>query len=355
MARSILLRAALLACTPLAAASPPPRAWLAALEQARDAGWIEAVISVSDPAPLQRFATQVAGWQVAGRGRMPSELEQFYLGSAASGTAVREWLITDASRTPGHVRLVAFDRAEAQQIRSAAQPWDTGGLLSLMTRSNATDAVYRAAQRLGWHAYNDPVVLELRDAGVTLTNVILRGPDGVNISVYERIAPRLPDDTDLRRLRRPFNAMQSVRDIARARQFYERTLGFEVIGSGDFVNARREPNNFGMPANVVATHPIPFAILGPRRDGPTQIELVELRGMEGRDLSARVRPPNLGLFALRFPVSRLADVEERLAASGWPLERTPATVRLAPYGRVRLLAVRSPDGAWLEFFEVLQE
>jgi hypothetical protein len=26
---------------------------------------------------------------------------------------------------------------------------------------------------------------------------------------------------------------------------------------------------------------------------------------------------------------------------------------LEPYGRVRLAAVRSPDGVWLEFFEVL--
>jgi catechol 2,3-dioxygenase-like lactoylglutathione lyase family enzyme len=146
-----------------------------------------------------------------------------------------------------------------------------------------------------------------------------------------------------------------VRDIARARKFYEQTLGFEVAGSGDFVNARREPNNFGMPANVVATQPIPFAILGPRRDGPTQVELVELRGMEGRDLSARALPPNLGLLALRFPVSELARIEQRLAAAGWPLERAPTVARLTPYGRVRLLAVRSPDGVWLEFFEVLQE
>jgi catechol 2,3-dioxygenase-like lactoylglutathione lyase family enzyme len=250
---------------------------------------------------------------------------------------------------------VAFARPEAVQIRSAAQPWDTGGLLSLMTRSNATDAVYRAAQRLGWSAYNDPVVLELRDAGVTLTNVILRGPDGVNVSVYERVAPRMPDEADLRRLRRPFNAMQSVRDIARARDFYQRVLGFELVNGGDFVNERREPNNFGMPADVVARHPIPFAIFGPRRDGPTQVELVELRGVQGRDLSARGVPPNLGLLALRFPVNRLAEVERRLAATGWPLERAATEAMLAPYGRVRLLAVRSPDGAWLEFFELLQE
>lgn len=341
--------------TPAHSAPPASKDWRAALERSRDAGWIEAVVSVSDAEAMRRFATEIAGWRVAHRGAMHRDLERFYLGSRVGGAVIREWLITDASATPGHVRLVAFGRPEAIQIRSAAQAWDTGGILSLMTRSNATAAVYRAAQRLGWSAYNDPVVLELRDAGVTLTNVILRGPDGVNISVYERLSPRMPDEPDLRRLRRPFNAMQSVRDIARARDFYARVLGFELVNGGDFVNDRREPNNFGMPADVVVRHPIPFAILGPRRDGPTQIELVELRGVQGRDLSARAVPPNLGLLALRFPVSHLEDIEQRLAAADWPLARPPTEATLVPYGRIRLLAVRSPDGAWLEFFEVLQE
>lgn len=351
-----LLLAALSVGAPLAHAAPPAaQDWKTALDRSRDAGWIEAVVSVSDSGPMRRFATEVAGWQIARRGTMHRDLERFYFGSTAGGAAVREWLITDARATPGHVRLVAFGRPEAVQIRSAAQAWDTGGLLSLMTRSNATHEVYRAAQRLGWGAYNDPVVLELRDAGVTLTNVILRGPDGINIAVYERLAPRMPDEPDLRRLRRPFNAMQSVRDIDRARDFYARVLGFELVNAGDFVNGRREPNNFGMPADVVVQHPIPFAILGPRRDGPTQIELVELRGVRGRDLSSRAIPPNLGLLALRFPVSRLADIEQRLAVAGWPLARPAAEVSLAPYGRIRLLAVRTPDGAWLEFFQVLQE
>ncbi len=354
--RASLLIGAMLGCAPpTVTAGPAARDWRAALERSRDAGWLEAVISVSNAEPMRRFATEVAGWRVAHRGTMARDLERFYLGATSGGAPVREMVITDATATPGHLRLVAFARREARQIRWAAQPWDTGGLLSLMTRSNATDAVYRAAQRLGWSAYNEPVVLELRDSGVTLTNVILRGPDGVNISVYERLAPRLPDEADLRRLRRPFNAMQTVRDIVRARDFYERVLGFELVNGGEFINERRGPNNFGMPADVVARHPIPFAIFGPRRDGPTQIEVVELRGMQGRDLAARAVPPNLGLLALRFPVRKLADTEQRLARAPWPLERPATVATLAPYGRVRMLAVRSPDGTWLEFFETLEE
>lgn len=321
-----------------------------ALAASRDAGWVEAVISVRDPEPLLRFFGEVAGWRETSATAMDPALAGAYL-HGAQQRPVREWLVTDSQRAPGFIRLVSFRAADPQLIRSAAQPWDTGGLLSLMTRSNDTRGVYAAAQRLGWSAYNDPVALELRDAGVLLSNVILRGPDGINISVYERLSPRMPDAPDLRRLRRPFNAMQSVRSIAAARDFYERVLGFEALNAGEFALGRRETNNFGMPANVVAAESIPFAILGPRRDGPTQVEIVELRGMEGRDLSQAVAPPNLGLFALRFPVSDLGRIEARLRAARWPLARGPARVRIAPYGSVRWLAVQSPDGAWLEFFE----
>jgi catechol 2,3-dioxygenase-like lactoylglutathione lyase family enzyme len=322
----------------------------AALASTRDAGWIEAVISVRDPEPLLRFFDEVAGWRETTAATMDPALARVYL-CRAPQRPVREWFVTDSTRAPGFIRLVSFKAADPQVIRSAAQPWDTGGLLSLMTRTNDTRGVYAAAQRLGWSAYNDPVALELRDVGVLLSNVILRGPDGINISVYERLSPRMPDAPDLRRLRRPFNAMQSVRSLATARDFYERVLGFELLNAGEFSLGRRESNNFGMPANIVAAETIPFAILGPRRDGPTQVEMVELRGVEGRDLSQAVAPPNLGLFALRFPVSDLGRLEARLRAARWPLARGPAHVRLEPYGNVRWLAVQSPDGAWLEFFE----
>jgi catechol 2,3-dioxygenase-like lactoylglutathione lyase family enzyme len=328
------------------------------LASALDGGWQEAVVSVRDAPAILRFLTGVAGWQLRFEGVLSPATLDFYGGTPGAwpvSGARREWLVTDGDGKPGFVRLVAFDRAEAQRIRSGAMPWDTGGILSLMTRSNDTSRVMRAAQDLGWSSFNDPVLLDMRDAGVQLTNVVLTGPDGVAVSVYERLTPRLPDAPDLRRLRRPFNAMQSVRDLAAARRFYAEVLGFEVLNEGRFSNPRREPNNFGLPANLVAAAPMPFAILGPSRNGPTQVELVQFAGVEGRDLAARASAPNLGLLALRFPVTRLADVERRLRKAEWPIAAGPAMLDIHPYGRVRLLAVRAPDGAWLEFFERIDQ
>lgn len=351
------LRASLAQAAPDAHPAPANSARARApldLAAALDAGWQEAVLSVGDAAPVLRFLTEVAGWQLRFSSPLSGPVLDFYSGHPGSWPTApgrREWLVTDAEGKPGFVRLVAFDRPEAVRIRSGAMPWDTGGVLSLMTRSNATDAVYRAAQRLGWSSFNDPTLLDMRDSGVQLTNVVLTGPDGIAVSIYERIDPRMPEAPDLRRLRRPFNAMQSVRDLAAARHFYAEVLGFEVVNEGRFSNPRHEPNNFGLPANLVAAAPLPFAILGPRRSGPTQIELVQFAGVEGRDLAARAIAPNLGVLALRFPVSRLVEVENRLRKARWPIAAGPAILELRPYGRVRLLAVRAPDGAWLEFFE----
>jgi len=56
---------------------------------------------------------------------------------------------------------------------------------------------------------------------------------------------------------------------------------------------------------------------------------------------------------LRFPVEdtdRLASYFEEMDI---PLEYAPVETTLAPYGAVRMLALRAPDGAWIEFFETL--
>lgn len=332
-----------------AASAPKPleQGWASAM----DRGWLEAIVSVSDAAAMRQFATEVAGWRQWHTGAVGSRQLEFYSARPSRNKAPREWLIADATASPGYLRLLQFNDSRAVAIRSGANPWDTGGILSLMTRSNQTPEVYRRAQRLGWNAFNDPSELFLPESGVRLTNVILRGPDAISISVYERLTPRMPADSDLEQLRRPFNSMQSVRDIETARRFYAEVLGFEIVNTGNFVNPIRAPNNFGTPANLVVASPLPFAILGPSKDGPTQIELIQMPGVEGRDLAQRAVPPNLGLLGLRFPVSDLGKILARLESHRWPIARRPSRLSIAPWGEVEILAVQAPDGAWLEFLQ----
>lgn len=343
-----MLLGLVLTCTPARAAEGSfDASWSIAL----DKGWVEALVSVSDAAPLRRFARDVAGWREYAALAIEHDLLDFYAARPDAGSRPRQWLFADATKTPGLVRILQFNDPASIAIRAGANPWDTGGILSLMTRSNRSPQVYRDAQRLGWNSFNDLVELYLPDTGVRLSNVIVRGPDAVSISIYERLQPRLPDEADLRRLRRPFNSMQSVRDMATARRFYTEVLGFEIVNQGEFANPVRAPNNFGTPANLVVANPIPFCIVGPRKDGPTQIELVNMPGVEGRDLAQRAVPPNLGVLGLRFPVTDLGAVRKRLAGYQWPVARPVTRLRLAPWGPVDILAVQAPDGAWLEFLQ----
>lgn len=318
------------------------------LERALDAGWQEAVVLTADIARLEQFAAEVAGWRVLARGEAHASVTQRY----GLPNPSRELLIGDADAHPGLIRVIEALAPGAVSIRAAAQPWDTGGIMSLMVRSNDTAGMFAAAERLGWNAFNAPVDFDF--GTVKLRNVVVRGPDGVAISVYERLTPRMPDDADLRRLRRPFNSMQSVRDIGAARDFYTRVLEFEVVNAGEFVNPKRAPNNFGMPANLVIANPVDFAIFAPRRDSPAAIETVQLRGAEGRDVSALAMPPNRGITSLRFPVGRLSAIEARLSAANYPPTTPTARALIEPYGEVLMLGVRSPDGALLEFFQTVQ-
>jgi catechol 2,3-dioxygenase-like lactoylglutathione lyase family enzyme len=294
---------------------------------ARDAGWAEAVIRVEDPTSIIAFSEQVGGWRV----RHP---------------AVSQWWITDETQGVGALRIL---KAPSEQARGAPpdEPWTAGGLFSVMTRSNDAQRAYRAALDLGWSAVAPPVSLNF--SGLSLVNVILRSPDHIYVSVYERLSPRLADAADLDQLRRPFNSMQVVQDLQRARRFYEQTLGFTVIAAGRFQLPADSPSNFGVPQGLAGSVPLDYLIVGPSATGPTQIEVVSFLGLS-QGVSRELKHLQFGLIALRFPVSSLQSVQAKLTAAHYPYQCD--TVSMPPFGTVERLTVHSPEGARLEFFEV---
>lgn len=293
---------------------------------ARDAGWAEAVLRLRDPQAFADFAQRVGGWRV-------------------EGPIDDEWWIRDDEAGVGAIRVL---RAPLEiDPPKPFRPWDTGGLFSLMTRSNNTDGVYRSALESGWTAINAPVSLDF--GGVTLANVVFRGPDALHIAVYERLQPRLPEAIDLQKLRRPFNSMQVVRDLAAARNFYINTLGFEIIAEGRFKAPTGTPSNFGIPESLAAGSALDYLIVGPSAKGPTQIEIVSFAGLTGRARSAS-ETSRLGLIALRFPVRSLTNLRARLKRERYPHQSTARA--MPPFGVVRMVRIRSPEGAQLEFFEL---
>lgn len=298
----------------------------------RHPGWLEAVAIV---ASLQRSAAwlaEVAGWRPVWRGPTPRPvLDLWGLPPQARG---EEWLMGNPGDTFGRVRLVQLHGAGPQRrIRPATMPWDKGGLFSLMVRTRDLDAAWARHQAMGFDAYSEPYAFTF--GGVRLRNIVLRGPDGINLAVYERVEPRLEGWPNLRRLSPPFNSMMMVADRDRAQAFFEGAgLGLRPLAASRFTDPAPGPNNFAIPANLVTSVARSYAILAEPGAETGRVEVMAFEGLAGRDVSAHARPPNLGLVMLRWPVAQL------------PAAATAA--RVEPYGRLRLDWLVSPDGVILE-------
>ncbi len=320
---------AALAASPLARFQP---AAAAAVSAARNPGWAEAVVIVSSLERSAAWLAEVAGWSRLWRGPTPAAV--LALWGMPAGARGQEWLMGNPGDGFGRVRLVRLEAAGPQRrIRPAAMPWDTGGLFSLMVRTRDLDAAWARHQALGFDAYSEPYAFTF--GGVRLRNIVLRGPDGINLALYERVEPKLEGWPNLTRLSPPFNTMMMVADRDRAQRFWEGAgLGLAPLAAGRFADPAPGPNNFAIPRNLVTQVFRSYAILAEPGAETGRVEIMAFEGLEGRDHASAARPPNLGLAMLRWPVSALPG--------------RAAVAQLEPYGRVRLDWLISPDGVIVE-------
>jgi len=340
-------RRGLLIAGAAAAAAGPLRAETPFAGPALDRGWQEAVISVSNLPRMQAVLEAIAGWHAIARGQTRPELLRLW--GLPAGARGEERLLANPGDPAGYVRLVKLYGVGAQvQIRSSAMPWDTGGVFSLMTRSRDLDGAFARAQALGYSAFNDPTDFDF--GGVLLRNVVLRLPDGVNIAIYERRRPPLEGWDTISKLSAPFNAMQMIADRDRTRDFWASVFGYRPIADGAFLDPKAGPNNFALPQNLTTSIERRFAIMAMNGAEVGRVEAMQFAGLTGRDLSDRARFPNLGIAALRYPTRRLDAIVAAARAGGHPVAGPVETV-LAPYGRIRLAHIRSPDGVIMEAME----
>ena len=317
-----------------------------------DTGWSEAIVSVSNLARSIEYFDKVAGWKVVARNKTPrGAMDYWQLPDAAKGD---EALLCNPGDSYGCVRLIQFSGVAQVQIRSSAQPWETGGIFSLMTRSRDLDGAFARSRALGFSGYSDPTLFDYQ--GVQLENVVLRGPDGVNIAIYQRNRPNLEGWETIRKLSSPFNAMQMVRSRDASRDFYITALGYGILANADFTDTVAGPNNFAIPSNLVTSIPRRHAIMGigvkglADAAGNRQVELMQFVGLEGRDLSERAVFPNLGIVALRFPTEKL-DAHVAAARAAGYRAGTIVSLDLPGWGKVRMCDLRSPDGVISELIE----
>lgn len=312
-------------------------------------GWQEAVVHVADPKPWIAFFTEDAGWKVASQGLIdPAILQAWQLPSGVTG---QEVLLVNPGDGKGWVRLISLKGIASEPIRPAAQAWDPGGYFSLMTRSRQAKAIYDKAIARGWTAYNSPQ--EFTFGGVKLANVVIRGPDGVNVSIYERLEPKLEGWETTRGISRVFNVMTMVKDFEAERAFFQEGLGFGAWFIGNYEDKVPVATNFGLPVNLSVQIPRRSGILWESQSEDGRVELMRFVGLEGVDHASRARYANRGIVALRLPVANLDAWIGRVRARQIEVHASANPVDLAPYGKVRLAWVQSPNGGIVEAFEVL--
>ncbi len=311
----------------------------------------EFVISVSDLTRTLPAFTEVLQWQVLQRGRADMTVARIW--GLPVETEIEQVLVGNAASDRGFVRLVEIKGLDKQLIRPGARWWDTGGLMNLNVLVKDLDATVAGLRARGWHGISLPSSYR-RGESVRGKSMIMIGPDDVMLSFQQRQAPPLQGWPPFDGASHIEVGYQIVSDIDAWRSFYTDTLGFFATE----IRERRSadpvgPNDYGLPHNLVGVSDNKQVNVMLPAGGKQSLGAREHLNARGYDFSPRANPPNLGIMTVRLPVANVLELAKRLVQQGVALAGETQIVRMAPYGAVRSLAVRSPGGSglWLELFE----
>jgi len=343
----------LLAACALSAQGAPPdavRVETAAPAPVTTEPWLMATASVTDLDRTARFFREIGNYETLWQGTLdPAEIAFLGLPEGASAEAL---VLAAPGSRHGWIRLIRFDNAGRKvPTRPGARAWDTGCFWSLMVRAKGMESIYDDAIEMGW--WTQTPVTDLTFGGSKLKVVVFQGPDGLQVQAYERLSPPLPEAFGtFERISQPFNIMQMSRDREAARILMEDVLGFGRFWFGaPYMSDQPTDMPLGIPRNLTTTIPYKAAIFEPAPGEFGRMEYIEIDGLEGHDYADRCAAPNLGWLSVTYPVNDASAAEAMIKARGWPVASPVDAFHRGPHGEVRILAIRSPDGAWIEFVE----
>lgn len=311
--------------------------------------WREVVVSVHDLDEAARFFLDIAGYSIFWRGPESPEYLQ-HMGLAADATA-QSLLLTAPGVDYGRVRLIKFENVASQiPTRPGARAWDSGCFFSIMMRAKGLDQIYADAIRMGW--WTETPIADLTFGTSKLKIVIFRGPQGMQIQAYERLSPALPENfPGFERLSVPFNIMQIVQNRDASKHFYVDQLGFETFYLGKpYTSTTPTPTPLGIPVNLTTTARYRAGIYAPAAGEVGRVETIEMMDLKSADYADRCHAPNFGILSVKFAVPDARAANAELAHRGITQKAAITTASIVPYGKVDIFALKTPDGATLEFF-----
>lgn len=312
-----------------------------------------ATASVSDLERSSQFFTQIGGYEAVYRGPLDAtELDAYNLPQDASAEVLT---LRAKDSDAGYVRLIRFDNAGRKQpTRPGARAWDTGCFWSFMVRAKGLESIYDDAIAMGWNT--ETPIAPLSFNGSELNIVVFRGPDGLQVQAYERLNRPPPEGfTPFERLSRPFNIMQMTRDREAARYLMEDILGFERVWFGEpYTDEEPTLMPLGIPKNLTTSVPYKAGIFTPQTQTLYgRMEYIEIDGLDGFDYAERCHAPNLGWLSVTYPVDSVRDAKALIEQRGWPIETEIYQTVRPSFGPVQVFSIRTPDGANIEFAELL--
>ncbi|MFL2770850.1 MAG: VOC family protein [Rhodospirillaceae bacterium] len=313
-------------------------------------GFQEAVISVSNLDAASETWKTVGGYEVVCDGPVADGLDVFW--GLPDETPMHHVVLRKGHGNRGLVRLVKIYGLPQVQIRSSGMPWDYGGFFDLYVYVDDIDIAFKQLRDRGWQGYNDPVHYTLQNFDIDET--IMRGPNGEVLCLMQRNAP--PYDKEAAGstygMGWPFNTAMIVADYDANVSFFADVLGWKLHLGGSSTTPAPGFNPTGIPANLASSMPRRFAAYAPHetdRNGSLQILMSE--GLTGRDFGDRAKPPNLGIVAVRVPVNDIDVLVDDVESHGYPIHVHVTDLDLPPYGRVKMMALKAPNGSRIEFFE----
>lgn len=308
----------------------------------------EAVVSVFD---FERLAAPLLDTGDYDRVELPDappeQWKAWHVPKACS--RIQQMLLRHRSSSAGQgsIKLVKFHGAPQRVMRSSQRSWDTGGIFDIDVFTHDVTGAYRRLQTFGWTAFGEPV--DYRESNLHVRQVVAKGPDGFNVAMIQRYSPPISDVPRFKSWSPYYGGTQMVADFDRAMGYYVKVLGWKAHDQFDIAN-QAEPG-----ADVLGL-PMPQAIAAKRRlafmrspDG-AGVELISNESMRGQDFAEHCVAPNVGILCVRMPVPDAIGYAAAIKGRGGKLYSEPQAMEIAPYGRVTLFNVRTPEGAILEFY-----
>ncbi len=310
----------------------------------------EVVFSTFDIQRVAKPFVEAAGFKLTKLPDAPKDqFTQWHVPAACTRIEQALLVAPDAVNGRGALRLVKFHGVAQKVMRSSQRTWDTGGIFDIDVYSTDVEAIYRKLQRHGWTAFGDPV--EYTEANFHVRQVVAVGPDGMMVAIIERLSPPVEGQPKSQPMSPIFNSTQLVADIGKAIEFYTKTLAFETRITFDITN-QDEPgvDVLGLPSPAAKTAIRKLGMFK-SANGNGAVELIENATMRGRDFSKDCVAPNVGILCLRIPVPDATRYAAEITSRGGTLYSQPKKIEIAPYGQATIFAVRSPEGAIIEFFD----